>query len=194
MNDFFIGKLVIFSAPSGAGKTTIVKHLLNSDLRLEFSVSATTREKRPDEVNGKDYYFMSVLDFKDKIKNKLFLEWEEVYKDQFYGTLKSEVARIWEKGNHVIFDIDVAGGWNLKRHFKKLALAVFVEPPNLKTLQERLSGRATENESSLKKRIQKAEYEMTFADRFDVVLVNDDLDVTLQKAYSIVQRFLNKPS
>lgn len=190
MDDFFIGKLVLFSAPSGAGKTTIVRHLLDSVPGLEFSVSATTRERRNEEVNGRDYYFMSVLDFKDKIKNKLFLEWEEVYQDHYYGTLKSEVSRIWAKRKHIILDLDVAGGWSIKKRYKKLALAVFVKPPTLKVLEERLTARATESEINLKKRIEKAKYELTFADKFDVVLVNDDLESTLKKATSLVNNFL----
>ncbi len=190
MDDFFIGKLVLFSAPSGAGKTTIVRHLLDSVPGLEFSVSATTRERRNEEVNGRDYYFMSVLDFKDKIKNKLFLEWEEVYQDLYYGTLKSEVSRIWAKRKHIILDLDVAGGWSIKKRYKKLALAVFVKPPTLKVLEERLTARATESEINLKKRIEKAKYELTFADKFDVVLVNDDLESTLKKATSLVNNFL----
>ena len=184
------GKLVIFSAPSGAGKTTLVKELLNEDLKLEFSISATSRPIRPNEENGVHYYFIKPEEFKQKIEADEFIEWEEVYKDQFYGTLKSELNRIWEKGNHVIFDVDVVGGLNIKKMYGEQALAVFVMPPSVETLKERLHSRSTESEESLKKRLDKAEYELTFADQFDVQIVNDDLDIAIDEAKAVVFSFL----
>lgn len=186
------GKLVIFSAPSGAGKTTIVRHLLESGLNLEFSISAASRNKRPNEENGKDYYFISAKEFRQRIENKEFLEWEEVYHDHFYGTLKSEVQRIWDKGNHVIFDVDVVGGLNIKKHYGEKALAVFVMPPNVQELESRLRGRSTESEENLKKRIEKAEHELVFAKEFDEIIVNDDLNIALKQAKSVVKNFLEK--
>jgi len=185
------GKLIIFSAPSGAGKTTIVHHLLNSDLQLEFSISAASRGKRPNEVDGKDYYFLSADDFRKKIKNEKFLEWEEVYKDHYYGTLKSEIQRIWDKGNHVIFDVDVIGGLNIKKYYKEKALSVFVMPPSIGHLEERLRNRSTESERNLQKRVEKAEHELTYAEQFDVVIVNDDLDLALMEAKDVVKDFIN---
>lgn len=186
------GKLVIFSAPSGAGKTTIVRHLLDCGLNLEFSVSAASRNKRPNEVDGKDYYFLSADDFKHKIENDEFLEWEEVYHDHFYGTLKSEVQRIWDKGNHVIFDVDVVGGLNIKKYYGDKALAVFVMPPNVQELESRLRGRSTESEENLKKRIEKAEHELSFAKGFDTTIINDKLETALTEAETMVRNFLNK--
>jgi len=185
------GKLVIISAPSGAGKTTIVQHLLKSNLDLEFSISAASRNIRPQEVDGKDYYFIPIDEFKGKIKNDEFLEWEEVYKDHFYGTLKSEVERIWAKGKYVIFDVDVVGGLNIKKYYQEKALAIFVMPPTAGHLEQRLRSRSTEKEADLKKRIDKAEHELTFADKFDVVIMNDDLDSALKEAWEIVNDFLN---
>jgi guanylate kinase len=188
------GKLLIFSAPSGGGKTTIVKHLLSKDFKLEFSISATTRKKRAGETNGVDYYFISVDAFKKKINNGEFLEWEEVYKDHFYGTLKSEVDRIWEKGNHVIFDVDVYGGINIKNHYGDKALSVFVMPPNLQKLEERLRKRSTENAVDLQTRVDKAKHELTFAGKFDVILINDQLSDALAEAEKIVGEFLIRKS
>ena len=185
------GKVVIFSAPSGAGKTTIVKEMLNQEFGLEFSVSACSRPMRANEVNGKDYYFMSIDEFKDKIEKDEFLEWEEVYKDQFYGTLRSEVDRIWAKGKDVIFDVDVVGGVNIKKIFGEKALSVFIMPPSIEILAERLKGRSTEDEVSLKKRLTKAKHELTFADQFDVQIVNDDLDVAIDEASAVVFSFLS---
>ncbi len=185
------GKVVIFSAPSGAGKTTIVKEMLNQEFGLEFSVSACSRPKRENEVDGKDYYFLNVEDFKKKIENNEFLEWEEVYKDQFYGTLRSEVDRIWAKGKDVIFDVDVIGGVNIKNIFEDKALAIFVMPPSLQVLKERLLGRSTEDEASLEKRLQKAEFEMTYADQFDVQIVNDDLEIAIDEAQARLFTFLS---
>lgn len=186
------GKLIIFSAPSGAGKTTLVKKLLNSDLKLEFSISACSRPKRSNEIDGKDYYFLDVEDFKRKIENKEFLEWEEVYKDQFYGSLRTELDRIWAKGNHAIFDVDVVGGLNIKKEFADRALAVFVMPPSMKVLEERLIGRSTESEESLKKRLDKAENELAFANQFDVQIINHDKDAASVEARIIILEFLNK--
>lgn len=184
------GKLVIVSAPSGAGKTTLVRHLLSSGLNLAFSVSATSRPIRKGEVNGKDYHFMSVADFKKKIDDNEFLEWQEVYRDQFYGTLKSEVDRLRNEGKHVIFDVDVVGGLNIKRLYGGDALAVFVMPPDIKRLEERLRGRSTEDEASLKKRLDKVLKELGFAGKFDAVIVNDNLENAKAEIYHLVKEFL----
>lgn len=185
------GRLIIFSAPSGAGKTTLVRALLQSDLKLEFSISAASREKRPNEIDGKDYYFMSVANFKKKIANDEFLEWEEVYKDHFYGTLKSEVERIWSNGGHVIFDVDVRGGLNIKENYGGKALAIFVMPPSVEELERRLRSRSTESEKNLKKRIDKARDELTFARKFDVIIMNENLDTAIMNAEKAVREFLN---
>lgn len=184
------GKLIIFSAPSGAGKTTIVHHLLKQIPELQFSVSACSRPKREGEQHGADYYFLSVDEFKEKIDNDEFVEWEEVYKDNFYGTLKSEVERIWSLGRHVIFDVDVVGGLNLKKQFGEKALAVFVMPPSLEVLEERLKGRETETEESIARRMGKAEQELKTADRFDFILDNTDLQKALSEAENKVRDFL----
>jgi guanylate kinase len=184
------GKLIIFSAPSGAGKTTLVKHVMDSELPLAFSVSACTRSPRINEIDGKDYYFISNEAFRQKIAEEAFVEWQEVYPDIFYGTLKSELERIWSEGKHVVFDVDVKGGLNLKKMFPKQALAVFVMPPSIEELTERIRNRQTETPESLEKRISKARYELSFADQFDYVLVNDDLEVAKQEAYAIVEDFL----
>lgn len=187
------GKAVIFSAPSGAGKTTIVRHLLNcSELHLEFSVSACTRPIRENEINGKDYYFMPVDEFKSKIEDNRFLEWEEVYKNAYYGTLKSEVDRIWLNGNHLLFDIDVVGGVNLKQYFGVNALSIFVMPPSLEELQIRLEKRGMDTVEKIQNRINKASYEMKFASKFDKILINDDLGKALKEAEQMVKEFLNK--
>ncbi len=185
------GKLFIFSAPSGAGKTTLVKNLLASgDLNLEFSVSACSRTKRDGEIDGKDYYFLSVEEFKQKIKSNEFLEWEEVYEDHFYGTLRSEIDRIWDNGNHAIFDVDVVGGLNIKKNFPEDALAIFVMPPSIEVLKERLIGRSTESEENLKKRLEKAKHELTFADQFDVQVVNEFKEVACNEARKLILEFL----
>ena len=187
------GKLIVFSAPSGSGKTTIVRHLLGKeDLNLEFSISAATREARGEEVNGKDYYFMSLKDFKTHIKNEDFVEWEEVYRDNFYGTLKSEVERIWAKGKNVIFDIDVAGGLRIKHKFPEETLAVFVKPPSVDELKRRLKERSTESEEKINMRIAKAHVELATAPQFDVVIKNYDLDIALEEAYQLVKDFVSK--
>jgi len=185
------GKLVVFSAPSGSGKTTLVHHLLDAGLPLEFSISAASRSIRGKEVHGKDYYFYSVEEFKKKINNNDFVEWEEVYQNHFYGTLKSELQRIWNSGKHIIFDVDVVGGLNIKRQYGEKALAVFVKPPSIIDLEKRLRGRGTEDEEGLKKRLDKAAYEMTFADQFDVVIVNDDLETAKKTVFNVVSEFLN---
>ena len=187
------GKLIVFSAPSGSGKTTIVRHLLaQADLNLEFSISAATREKRGEEVNGKDYYFMSLDQFKQHIKNEDFVEWEEVYRDNFYGTLKSEVERIWAKGKNVIFDIDVAGGLRIKSKFPEETLAVFVKPPSVDELKRRLKERSTETEEKINMRIAKAHVELATAPQFDVVIKNYDLEVALDEANQLVKEFISK--
>lgn len=186
------GKLIVFSAPSGSGKTTIVRHLLKQEeLNLEFSISATSREKRGTEVDGKDYYFLPSKEFKSKIKNEEFLEWEEVYRDNFYGTLKTEVERIWKLGKHVIFDIDVSGGLRIKRKFPEETLAIFVKPPSIDELKIRLKNRKTESEDKINMRVAKASAELATAPLFDVVIENDDLDKALNEAYTIVNEFVN---
>ena len=189
------GKLIVFSAPSGSGKTTIVRHLLSKeDLNLEFSISAASRAPRGEEVNGKDYYFMSTEDFKKHIKNEDFLEWEEVYRDNFYGTLKSEVERIWAKGKNVIFDIDVSGGLRIKHKFPEETLAVFVKPPSVDELKRRLKERSTESDDKINMRIAKASVELATAPQFDVIIKNYDLDIALEEAYQLVRNFVNTDS
>ena len=187
------GKLLVFSAPSGSGKTTIVRHLLTKeDLNLEFSISAATREPRGQEVDGKDYYFMSIEAFKKHIKADDFIEWEEVYRDNFYGTLKSEVERIWAKGKNVIFDIDVAGGLRIKSKFPEETLAVFVKPPSVDELKRRLKERSTESDDKINMRIAKAHVELATAPQFDKIIKNYDLDVAKEDAYQLVNGFVNK--
>ena len=188
------GKAIIFSAPSGSGKTTIVKHLLATNPDLGFSISASTRDKRGrTETHGKDYYFLSPEDFKSKIDADEFIEWEEVYEGNFYGTLKSEIDRIWNEGKNVIFDVDVKGGLNLKKYFGNKALAVFVKVPSMDVLKERLKDRGTESEESLSRRLFKAKFEMTFQDKFDVVLINQNLDKSLTEAQRLYNEFKKKP-
>lgn len=189
------GKLIVFSAPSGSGKTTIVRYLLKQkELNLEFSISATSREKRGNEKDGKDYYFLSFQDFKTKIKNDEFLEWEEVYRDNFYGTLKSEVERIWALGKHVIFDIDVSGGLRIKRKFPEETLAIFVKPPSIDELKIRLKKRQTESADKINMRIAKASAELATAPLFDTVVVNDNLEKALAESYKLVSKFLEENS
>lgn len=185
-----MSKLLIFTAPSGAGKTTITRHLLKKFDFLAFSVSATTRAPRPYEKDGIHYYFLSPKDFKKKIKKKAFVEWEEVYENQFYGTLKTEVERLWEAGKHILFDIDVQGAKRIKKVYKDQALAIFVQPPSKEVLIERLKNRKTEDEKSLKKRIKKATKELKYANKFDEILVNDVLDVALKEAEELVLDFI----
>ena len=187
----FTGKAIIFSAPSGAGKTTIVKSLLANKLPLSFSISACSRQKRENEINGKDYHFLSIEDFKQKINEQGFIEWEEVYENNYYGTLKSEIERIWNDKKHVVFDVDVVGGLNLKKHFGNNALAIFIQPPSMDVLIERLRNRATESEASLNKRIEKAKYEMTYSPYFDSIIMNDQLEETIEVAEKKVKDFLN---
>jgi guanylate kinase len=187
------GKALIFSAPSGSGKTTIVKHLLQHNPDLGFSISASTRDRRGrTEINGKDYYFLSPSDFKKKIDNNEFIEWEEVYEGNFYGTLKSEIERIWSLNRNVIFDLDVKGGINLKKYFGDKALSVFVKVPTLDLLKARLSDRGTESPESLSRRLFKAEFEMSFQNQFDVVLINETLQKSLDEAQQLYDDFKNK--
>lgn len=186
------GKLIIFSAPSGAGKTTIVKHLLEvypND--LAFSISASTRRPRRDEINGKDYYFISKEDFLHKIAQKEFVEFEEVYSGTYYGTLRSEIERIWNLGKHVIFDIDIVGGLHLKRKYEDKALAVFVQPPSFEELVNRLKGRGTDSPEKIKERIEKAKKELTFVGEFDVTLLNDVLPQACNAAEQLIEEFLD---
>ena len=186
------GKLIVFSAPSGSGKTTIVRHLLKQEaLNLAFSISATSREKRGQEINGEDYYFLTAQEFKNQIKANAFLEWEEVYRDNFYGTLKTEVERLWALGKNVIFDIDVSGGLRIKRKFPEQTLAVFVKPPSIDELKIRLKNRKTESEDKINMRVAKASAELATAPLFDVVIENDDLKKALNEAECIVGEFLN---
>jgi guanylate kinase len=185
------GKALIFSAPSGSGKTTIVKHLLNKQNNLAFSISACTRSKRASEVHGKDYYFLSIEDFKSKIEASAFVEWEEVYHGSFYGTLKSEIDRIWQRGQTVVFDVDVKGGVRLKEYFGNQALAVFIRVPSLEVLQQRLEDRGTETLETLEARITKAKEELAFEDKFDVTIINDKLEDSFKRASEIVEDFLN---
>lgn len=186
-----MGKVIIFSAPSGAGKSTIVNHLLGKNLGLEFSVSATSRAPRGKEVNGKEYYFFTVEEFNERIRRNEFLEFEEVYPGCYYGTLRSEVERIWAEGHTVLFDVDVVGGVNIKKKFGDDALAVFVQPPSVEVLQKRLVGRGTDSAEKIEERVAKAEYEMTFASQFDTIIVNDCLEDALAEAEQKVRSFLN---
>ncbi len=185
-----MNKLVIFSAPSGTGKTTVVKHLLNTNPNLAFSISATTRKKRPGEVDGQDYYFLTTSEFEDKLARDEFLEHEEVYPGLYYGTLKSEVERIWSNGKAVIIDVDVVGGLNIKKFYGKQALAVFLRPPSIEELMKRLKNRETEVEHELKQRIGKANEELKYEKQFDIVLINNILAHTLKETESIVNYFL----
>lgn len=188
------GKLIIFSAPSGAGKTTIVHHLLSIMPELEFSISATTRQARGDEQDGKDYYFISLAEFTHRIAKKQFVEFEEVYTGTFYGTLRAEIERIWAKGKTVIFDIDVEGGLHLKRKYDGQALAIFVQPPSLEVLIERLTGRGTDSEEKLKERFAKAEKELKYAPQFDIILKNYDLETACKEAEELVRNFISPPA
>lgn len=184
------GKLIIFSAPSGAGKTTLVKHLLHVNPKVAFSISCATRQKRINETDGKDYYFLTPDAFKQKIENQEFAEWEEVYKDHFYGTLNAEIERIWNEGKHVLFDIDVQGGMNLKKKFGDKALAIFVQPPTLQELAKRLTNRNTDSRDKLKMRIEKAADELQFSKNFDKIIVNDDLEDAKKKVEILVDEFV----
>ncbi len=184
------GKCIIFSAPSGAGKTTIVHALLAKNLGLSFSVSACSRDPRPNEINGKDYYFLGIEGFKNQIKNDAFIEWEEVYTNNFYGTLKEEITRIWDEGKAVIFDVDVIGGLNLKKIFGDKALAIFVQPPSFEELEHRLRQRSTESEEKINQRMSKARKELEYATQFDKILVNENLEIAIDTAENWVKLFL----
>ena len=187
-----IGKLIVFSAPSGAGKTTLVRYLMGEIPTLSFSVSAASRKPRKNEINGKDYFFLTVNEFKKKISDQAFVEWEEVYKDHFYGTLLTEVERIRNDGHHVVFDVDVKGGINIKKRFGKDVLAVFVKPPSTEVLEQRLKDRATDSENDILTRVKKAEEELAFAPFFDVVIVNDDLDIAKKEVFNVVTEFIDR--
>lgn len=184
------GKCIIFSAPSGAGKTTIVRHLLEVDSRLEFSISACSREPREGEVDGKDYYFLGIDAFKKAVEEGAFIEWEEVYKDNFYGTMASEIERIWAKGKSVIFDVDVVGGLNIKKRFGDQALAIFVQPPSEGELENRLRFRSTETEEKIQIRMAKAKQELAESVHFDKVLLNERLEIAFSEARELVSNFL----
>lgn len=186
------GKLIIFSAPSGAGKTTIVKHLLSLGLNFGFSISATTRKPRGAEQNGKDYFFLSTEEFRDKINQHEFLEWEEVYPGCLYGTLKSEVERIRKTGQNILFDVDVVGGSNIKKFYREKAFAVFIQPPSIKELENRLLSRSTDSLEVIRERIIKAEHELSYANLFDVVIKNEKLEDTLKEAEDLVRKFLER--
>ncbi len=184
------GKAIIFSAPSGSGKTSIVKMLVQQNPDLDFSISACTRDRRGrQEENGKDYYFLAPKDFKSKIDNQEFVEWQEVYAGNFYGTLKSEIERVWASGKNVVFDVDVKGGLNLKKYFGDSALAVFVKVPSLEVLTQRLRSRNTESEDSISRRLFKAKFELTFEDQFDVTLLNQNLDESIRIAQQLYRNF-----
>ena len=184
------GKLIVFSAPSGSGKTTIVKHLLQVNLNLDFSISATSRAKRGTEIHGKEYYFISPEAFKNYIEQNDFIEWEEVYTNNYYGTLKDEVTRIWKQGKHVIFDIDVIGGLNIKEKYPEQTLAIFVKPPSLDEMERRLRNRDTDSEEKIIERVAKAAKEMEYDKEFDVILVNDDLEKSKEEAFNLVEKFI----
>ena len=184
------GKLLLFCGPSGSGKTTIVRHLLQQHPHLQFSISATTRARRPNETDGIDYHFITVDDFKEKIERGEFIEWEEVYHNGFYGTLKAEIERIWKMNKVVVFDVDVEGGLNIKQQFGNRLLAVFVMPPSIEVLHQRLKARSTETNDSLSMRIRKADHELTYAYRFDKIIINDDLDAALAEAEQLMNEFL----
>ena len=186
------GKCIIFSAPSGAGKTTIVHYLLGQSLGLEFSVSACSRDPRGNEIDGKDYYFLGLEGFREQIEKEAFIEWEEVYTNNFYGTLKSEIERIWANGKIVIFDLDVIGGLNLKRIFGEQALSIFVKPPSYEELEKRLRSRSTETEDKIQQRMDKANAELAYAPNFDIILINDDLEEACKKAKEMVANFTGK--
>lgn len=187
------GKAIIFSAPSGSGKTTIVRHLLKTYPFLGFSISATTRPPRPQEIHGKDYYFLTLEDFRQKIEKDEFAEYEQVYEGKYYGTLKTEIQRLWDSGKHVIFDVDVKGGLKLKSYFKEKALAVFVKAPSVEDLFKRLEARNTESAESLAQRIEKANFELSFEEQFDVTLINENLEKAYLEAEKLISNFIAGP-
>tara|TARA_B110000483_G_scaffold17499_1_gene19357 strand:- start:38 stop:616 length:579 start_codon:yes stop_codon:yes gene_type:complete len=186
----FKGKVVIVSAPSGAGKTTLINKLLETKLPLNFSVSACSRKARTNEIEGEDYYFLSIEEFEKKIKKNDFIEWEEVYKNNFYGTLKSEISRIWNQKKHVVFDVDVLGGISLKNYFKENALSIFINPPSIEVLSERLNKRNSETKESISERIKKSVHEMEYLDKFDMVILNDNLKDASKKIIDTVKNFI----
>ena len=183
------GKLIIFSAPSGSGKSTIINYLLQQNLNLAFSISATSRAPRGNERNGVEYYFMSPEEFKTKISNNEFLEYEEVYEDKFYGKLKCEVERLVAEGKNVVFDVDVVGGINIKKFYGDRALSIFIQPPSVEVLRQRLTGRGTDAPDVIEFRLNKAEYELTFASQFDIVIVNDNLEDAQKQALQAIRNF-----
>jgi guanylate kinase len=185
-----VGKLIVISAPSGSGKTSIVSYLLKNMETLSFSISACSRERRENEIEGKDYHFLGIEGFKRSIKEDSFLEWEEVYKNQFYGTLKSEVKRIWSEGKTVIFDVDVVGGLNIKKQYPKECLSIFIMPPSIEVLAERLIGRGSESDESLQKRLDKAEEEISQNQEFDTVILNDDLSIACEETQEVITNFI----
>ncbi len=190
MSQIELGKLLIFSAPSGSGKTTLVKYIMEKQANLAFSISATSRQPRGKEVDGVDYYFLSADDFRSKTTAEEFVEWEEVYTDRYYGTLKTEVERIRRSGKHVVFDVDVVGGLNIKKMYDEDALAIFVMPPSIETLRDRLQGRGSDSKEDIQTRIDKAEFELTFASKFDEVVINDNLEVAKVEALNLVIDFI----
>ena len=186
-----MGKLIVISAPSGAGKTSIVHQLLKDIPELYFSVSASSRERRENEVHGKDYYFLGVEGFQKKIKEDAFLEWEQVYENQYYGTLKSEIERIWSEGKTIIFDVDVVGGLNIKKQYPKECLSIFIMPPSIEVLAERLIGRGSESDESVKKRLDKAEEEISKNEQFDTIIMNDDFEIACEQTKEMITNFIN---
>jgi len=186
-----VGKLIVISAPSGAGKTSIVNQLLKDIPALSFSVSASSRERRENEINGKDYYFLGVEQFHKKIKEDAFLEWEQVYENQYYGTLKSEIERIWSEGKTVIFDVDVVGGLNIKKQYPKECLTIFIMPPSLEVLAQRLISRGSESDESVKKRLDKAEEEISKNKEFDAIILNDNFEIACKNTREIIANFIN---
>lgn len=186
-----MAKIIIISAPSGSGKSTIINYLLTQDLGLEFSISATCRAARGKEEHGKDYYFITLEEFRKKIDNNEFLEYEEVYENRFYGTLKSDVERILQKEKNAIFDVDVVGGCNIKKYYKDEALSIFIKPPSIEELRKRLNARATDGNEDIEARIRKAEHELTYESSFDVTIINDDLETAKAQTLKVVQDFLN---
>ena len=186
-----MGKLIVISAPSGAGKTSIVHQLLKDIPELFFSVSASSRERRENEVHGKDYYFLGVEGFQQKIKEDAFLEWEQVYENQYYGTLKSEIERIWREGKTIIFDVDVVGGLNIKKQYPKECLSIFIMPPSIEVLAERLIGRGSESDESVKKRLDKAEEEISKNEQFDTIIMNDDFEIACEQTKEMITNFIN---